>query len=48
VVLDEFEACCPTAVTEANSAAVKINFEVRMTFSPGFFEPILLNPNQSF
>jgi hypothetical protein len=39
---DESDGCCATTVTEARSAAVKINFEVRMTFSPSFLKPMFL------
>jgi hypothetical protein len=39
---DESDGCCAATVTEARSAAVKINFEVRMTFSPSFFKPMFL------
>jgi hypothetical protein len=39
--VDGFEDCCPAAVTAAKSAAAKINFEVRMTFSPGFYRTLL-------
>jgi hypothetical protein len=36
----EFVVCCATALSDANNATVKINFQVRITFSPDLLKLI--------